>query len=85
MPEDKAHIRRIVRAYLAERPAISQTAETIHFALKREHGFTLDQVTSALIFLTSLEHVEDESDPLGGSTRRYQATAKGIIEHEREG
>lgn len=85
MAEDKPHIRRTVRAYLADRPAISQSAETIHIALKREHAFTLDQVTSALLFLTGLGHLEAEDDSLGGSTKRYQATAQGIIEHEREG
>lgn len=85
MPEDKPHIRRVVRAYLAERPAVSQTAETIQFALKREHAFTIEQVCGALLFLTGLGHLEAEDDSLGGSQKRYQATAKGIIEHEREG
>jgi hypothetical protein len=85
MPEDTidvAELRRAVRGHLAERPAVSQSAETIYRALRREYGCELGHVTNACAVLVSLDHLSVETDPLGGSTRYYKATAKGILAHE---
>jgi hypothetical protein len=85
MPEDTidvAELRRAVRGHLAERPAISQSAETIYRALRREYGASLRQIADACAFLVALDHLSKDTDPLGGAEKYYQATAKGILAHE---
>jgi hypothetical protein len=79
---DIAEIRRTVRGYLAERPSVAQSPETIAARLKREHGFTEDEVSAACVVLTALRHLSETTDPLGGSIRYYRATAEGILAHE---
>lgn len=77
-----AEIRRTVRGYLAERPAVAQSPETIAARLRREHGFTEEEVAAACVVLTALKHLSESTDPLGGSIRYYRATAEGILAHE---
>ena len=84
MIEDIAQFRRAVRAHLADRPAVAQSPATIHRAVGPEHGASVGQVAEACIFLTSLGDFRELTDPLGGSTRRYQITATGTIAHESE-
>jgi predicted dienelactone hydrolase len=77
-----AEIRRTVRGYLAERPSVAQSPDTITARLRREHGFTEDEVKDACVVLTALRHLSESTDPLGGSLRYYRATAEGILAHE---
>lgn len=84
MPEDidVAELRRAIRGHLAERPAVTQCAETIYRALRREYGCDLSHVANACAVLLSMDFLSVENDPMGGSTRYYKATAKGILAHE---
>jgi hypothetical protein len=78
-----ADFRRAVRAHLAERPAVAQNAEVIHRHLRREFDCTLEETANALLFCEALGHLRVTMDPMGGPTKFYQATAPGIIAHER--
>jgi hypothetical protein len=80
---DTIALRRAVRAHLAERPAVSQSSETLHRHLRREHACTLADVEKALAVLCALGQLKSSHDPLGGSTLYYRATADGILSHER--
>lgn len=75
--------RRAVRAHLAERSAVSQSAATIHRHLAREFVCTVEDTATACAVLEALGFVASFFDPLGGATRFYKATAAGIIAHER--
>lgn len=72
--------RREVRAYLAERPALAFSCETIRRALR---NFTEAEVTDALSLLTSLDQATEGFYGLG-STKYFKATAKGVLAHERD-
>lgn len=78
----REELRRACRAHLAERPGISQSAGTVHSAVRRELRCGLGQVAEALSFLVALGHLAETRDPLG-ATLYYQATAAGILAHER--
>lgn len=80
---DIPDFRRSVRAHLAERPSVSQSAETIHRHVAREYAATVRQTESALAVLEAMRHVKSAHDPLGGPVKYYQATADGILAHER--
>lgn len=75
-------IRYAVRNYLAARPAVSQSADTIYRGVRRETECSAEQVKDALTFLTSAEQVQMTFSGLG-STRYYQITAKGTLAYER--
>ncbi len=75
--------RRAVRAHLAERPAVSQPATTIHRHLEREFGCTVAQTESACVVLVAMGFLKTKPDSMGGSTQFYQVTAEGILAHER--
>ena len=75
--------RRAVRGHLADRPAVSQSAETIARHLQREFRSTLAETEKALSVLEAMGHLSSEFDPLGGSRKFYRATAAGILAHER--
>jgi hypothetical protein len=80
---DIPDFRRAVRGHLAERPAVAQSAETIHRHLRREHGCTLPEIENALTVLIAFKHLKTSQDAMGGRTLFYQATAEGILAHER--
>lgn len=80
--DDPAELRRVLRAHLAERPAVAQSAATIHRSIKREHPCTPEQAELELTVLVSLGQLVDSTDPLGGATRYYQISAQGILDHE---
>jgi len=80
---DIPDFRRAVRAHLAERPAVSQSAETVHRHLRREFDCSIAETEKALAVLEAMQQARVSYDPLGGSTKYYQATADGILRHER--
>lgn len=80
---DLPHLRRAVRAHLADRPAVAQSAETIHRHVGPQFSATLQHVKDAARFLTGLRQLEAIHDSLGGSTLYYRATPEGILAHER--
>lgn len=84
-PETQARLescRRAVRSYLYERPAVAQSAVTVHRGLSIEHDFGLEEVAAALSFLAELEQLRKRPDPLG-ATVYFQISAEGILAHER--
>ena len=81
-PQNREDLRRACRAHLAVRPGVAQSAGTIHSAVRRETPCTLGQASDALKFLVALGHLAETRDPLG-ATLYYQATAAGILAHER--
>ena len=81
--QDKADFRRAVRAHLAERPSVSQAPATIHRHAGREFAATLQDTIDACVFLELSGHLTSHHDPMGGKTLYYQATAAGVLAHER--
>ena len=80
---DIPELRRSIRAHLAERPRIAQSAATTHRHVAREFKATLSDTEDAIAVLVALKQLSKDHDPLGGSTLYYQATADGILAHER--
>lgn len=80
--ETPATIRRAVRSYLAQRPAISQKAETIHRSLSREMEVTVEQVAGACQFLVGLQQAKAITDPMGAD-KYFQITSEGSLADER--
>lgn len=80
---DKPSLRRAVRAHLAERPSVSQSAATVHRHVGAEYGASVAEVESACGVLVSMGQLSSHHDPLGGSVKYYKATADGILAHER--
>ncbi len=80
---DIPDFRRAVRAHLAERPSVAQSAVTVHRHVGREFPVTLQETTAALDVLVTFGHLKSTKDPLGGRLIYYQATADGILAHER--
>lgn len=80
---DIPEFRRAVRAHLAERPSVAQPAETIHRHLRRQFDCSLADTAKACAVLEALNHLKSRHDELGGNTKYYQATAAGILAHER--
>jgi hypothetical protein len=79
---DKPALRRTLRGHLADRPSVALDPATLHSRYQREFGCTLQEVADALTFLEALGLLKIVTDPMGGSTKYYQATAAGIIAHE---
>ena len=86
MTISNAELRREVRAYLAERPALAHRPDTIARKLRVETGASLDEIQSALAFLVSLDppHADAIPDP-DGADKYYRITAVGTLAHERSG
>lgn len=83
IPADKiADFRRAVRDYLAERPSVSQSPATIRRFMGRDVPGDESDVAAACTVLTSLDQLAESNDPLGGATKYYRITAKGILDHE---
>jgi hypothetical protein len=80
--QDREDLRRAVRAHLAQRPGIAQCAATLQSRVRRECPCNVAQVTAAAKFLVALGHLAETPDSLG-ATPYYQATAAGILAHER--
>lgn len=78
--------RTAVLGYLAERPAVAHHANTIRRSLNANYqgDWTEQEITDALAFQVSAEHVTEVPHPLG-ATKFYQITADGTIIHERGG
>lgn len=75
-----------VRAYLAQRPTIAQTSDTICRRIVRsgEGDFEPSEIDAALNFLEGLQppQVQAKHSPIG-ATLYYQITAAGVLAHER--
>ncbi len=70
-------------AYLAARPTLSFPSEAVTRGVRREGAaWTEQQVREALELLVGLGLATATRDPLG-STYYYQATAAGVLAHER--
>jgi len=79
--------RREVRRYLAERLALKFPVAAIQRKLRIDgENFTDAEIEAALAYLGALHdpHVRETPDP-DGSTKYYQATAAGVLAHERRG
>jgi asparagine synthetase B (glutamine-hydrolysing) len=81
--DDIAPYRRALRGHLAERPAICQAPATLWRHCGAEYGASLQDTVDACIFLELRGDLHSVRDPLGGKTIFYQATAAGILAHER--
>lgn len=84
--ERRESCRREVLRFLAERQAVAHHPKTIRRRLNdgHENDFADAEVEAALAFLTATAPaaVVAVRDPLG-ATRCYQATAAGVLLHER--
>jgi hypothetical protein len=79
----KEEIRHDCLAFLAARPTLSFPADAVERGLRREGSAASPQdVREALELLTGLDLAAATRDPLG-STYYYQATAAGVLAHER--
>ncbi len=84
--ERREECRRAVLGFLAERQAVAHHPKTIRRRLNdgHEHDFADAEVEAALAFLVATVPPAALAipDPLG-ATRCYQATAAGVLLHER--
>lgn len=82
--ERREECRRETLRFLAHRQPLAHHPKAIRRGLNlgHEHDFTDDDVEAALGFLESAGLVRVVHDPLG-ATRHYQATAAGVLQHER--
>jgi hypothetical protein len=80
----KESVRKEVRRYLAERPALAFRQRTIRERLnsRGENDFTDEEVRDALANLLSGAHVAQQPDP-DGATKYYKITREGALFHER--
>ena len=79
--------RREVRRYLAERLALKFPLAAIQRKLRIDgEDFSTEEIVNALAYLGCLHdpHIRETNDP-DGSTKYYQATAAGVLAHERRG
>lgn len=87
MPEQdqlrREDIRRAVRSYLADRPAVALSPTTIARGLRAEWpDITLTEVSAALQFFVSAKQIEELTESIG-SSKYYKITAEGTLAHER--
>lgn len=75
--ERNEDVRRTVMGYLAQRASVAQTPVQITQRLRLGNDFSLEEVRDACLFLLSDEMLTQETDAFG-TTKYYQATAKGI-------
>lgn len=82
--ERREECRREALRFLADRQVVAHHPKAIRRGLNvgHEHDFTDDEVEAALGFLESAGLVKVVHEPLG-ATRHYQATAAGVLQHER--
>ena len=78
----KEDARRAVLRYLAIREGLSFSLGAIVAGLRHEGAFDEDEVKAALHFREGLGHVRKDPDAVG-STPYWQATAPGVLAHER--
>lgn len=79
--------RREVRRYLVERLALKFPVAAIQRKLRIDGEiFTEAEIEASLVYLRELRpaHVTETPDP-DGATKYYQATADGVLAHERRG
>jgi len=74
----REEVRREARAYLAERQGLAFAAASIARAIRAEP----EETKQALTFLVGLGQVAPTADALG-ATQYFQATAAGVLAHER--
>jgi hypothetical protein len=82
--ERREEARRKVREYLVNRQALAFHPNAIRRALNAGHeaDFTAVEIEAALAFLVSDAQVQITPSSVG-ATKYYQATTKGVFEHER--
>lgn len=85
--QQREDIRHAALKFLADRPKLPFGAEPIARLMYRKGLLDFDPpveaVEAALRLLQGMELVEEIVDPLGASLY-YRATAKGILQYERE-
>lgn len=74
--------RKAVRAYYAQRAAVSLSAAAVQRGLSRDGGYSQAEVDSAHVFLVSRGHLQTREDP-DGAKLYHQITAEGLIAYER--
>jgi hypothetical protein len=83
MPPDlKEQLRRGVRGWLADRPALAFNTGTIQRGLSREMSCTEPEVAAACDLLLDLGHLREIPNALG-SNRYFKIHASGTLAHER--
>jgi hypothetical protein len=82
--ERRDECRQDVLGFLAARQALAHHPQTICRGLNagHRHDYAVAEVLAALSFRLSAGHVQ-VVHPEGGSTKYYQATAAGVLAHER--
>ncbi len=82
--ERRDECRQVVLEFLASRQAVAHHPQTICRRLNAGHlhDFTVEEIEAALAFRVSAQHAVIVY-PEGGSTQYYQATATGVLAHER--
>lgn len=79
-------LRYAVREQLANAQTVALNAQMIFRRVERARllnfSFTAEDVEATLAFLVSYGHAEEKPAPLG-ATNYYQATAAGVLAHER--
>ncbi len=79
----KEECRHATLAFLADRPVVSHSVIAIRRGVNREGGdFAEQEIREGVELLVGLALAKDVPDPLG-STRYYQASAAGVLAHER--
>jgi hypothetical protein len=80
--EAREECRREVLNYLANRPAVALSRDTIRRGLAREFDFEDAEILHACAFLVSRGFASEKHADLG-ATRYYQISADGTLAHER--
>lgn len=80
--EAREDCRREVLNYLANRPAVALSRDSIRRGLKNEGDFEDSEILHACSFLVSLDFIKSEPASMG-ATLYYQITAEGTLHHER--
>jgi len=83
-PTRQEDIRCAVRAYLAARPNVAQSAATITRRIRTEVAAPHHDVEAALEFWASLEPAQASFEYApAGATKYWKITAAGTLAHER--
>lgn len=82
----REELRYALREQLVAASTVALDAEMLKRRIERTRSvdfkFTIDDVEGAAAFLAGLGHAKSEPAPLG-ATLFYQATAAGVLAHER--
>lgn len=81
-PQDKEDLRRAVRTYLAERPALAFHEGMIHGHVSRQVACTVPEVIGACELLLDLGQIKEITNQMG-SLRYFRIHAEGTLAHER--